>query len=303
MKTCVMIYFRKQEGDQAKLLSPIDTEDDASLENLRTRLEQLNVFKRLGPFQFWDVGEGCKIDVEFEALNSMKDSVHFIAVKNDDGGRCKCSWVDEVLFGHEFVGIADELADIQACNTDAEQVLPLSTGGITTSEEHSVIDAEPMKSILLMADALEWYRKGKKRLHQDLKQVFMDDHCWSLRSWDQDGVAVVKVCCGKCRGLNGRSSGKHTKSVVTNLFSNFRKSHLNSVGHIRNYCRQKGLQVSEYPRAGSSRNNPIVVTAVDHQRMVEEGIGILGTVNESIDAQKPTFQLIGDPTDPVMKAY
>ena len=129
----------------------------------------------------------------------------------------------------------------------------------------------------------------------------MDDHCWSLRSWDQDGVAVVKVYCGECRGLNGGSNRKHTKSVVTNLFSNFRKSH--SAGHIRNYCQQKGLQVSEHPQAGGSRNNPIVVTAIDHRRMVEEGIGILGTVNESIDAQKSTFQLIGDPTDPVMKAY
>ena len=50
----------------------------------------------------------------------------------------------EVLFGHESVGTADELADVQACNTDAEQVLPPSTGGITTSKEHSVTDVEPM---------------------------------------------------------------------------------------------------------------------------------------------------------------
>ena len=91
MKMRMKIYFRKQEGDQANLLSPIDTEDDASLENLRTRLEQLNVFKRLGPFQFWIVGEGCRIDVEFKALNSMRNFVHLIAVENDDDGCCKHS--------------------------------------------------------------------------------------------------------------------------------------------------------------------------------------------------------------------
>jgi hypothetical protein len=56
MKVQVKILFLKQEGDLPKLLSPIDTEEDALLETLRARLEQLYVFKRLRPFQrsFWD---------------------------------------------------------------------------------------------------------------------------------------------------------------------------------------------------------------------------------------------------------
>ena len=71
MKVRVKIYFLKQEGDLPKLLKPIDTEEDASLETLRARLEHLNVFKRLGPFQFWDAKEGCRIEIDFEALNSI----------------------------------------------------------------------------------------------------------------------------------------------------------------------------------------------------------------------------------------
>jgi hypothetical protein len=50
MKVRMKIYFLKQEGDFPKLLSPIDTEEVASLETLRAILEQLNAFKRLGPF-------------------------------------------------------------------------------------------------------------------------------------------------------------------------------------------------------------------------------------------------------------
>lgn len=37
--------------------------------------------------------------------------------------------------------------------------------------------------------------------------------------------------------------------------------------------------------------------------MVEEGIGIIATVNEFVDSDKPTFQLVGDPNDHVIKSY
>ena len=37
--------------------------------------------------------------------------------------------------------------------------------------------------------------------------------------------------------------------------------------------------------------------------MVEEGIWIIATVNESIDPDKPIFQLVGDPDDTLMKSY
>lgn len=37
--------------------------------------------------------------------------------------------------------------------------------------------------------------------------------------------------------------------------------------------------------------------------MIEEGIETLKNVNRSIDERKPTFQLIGDPNDPIMKAF
>jgi len=69
--TRIKIFFRKQEGDPPKLLSPMDTYDNASLQTLRFTLECLNVFKHLGPFQFWDVEECCRIDNDFEALNSI----------------------------------------------------------------------------------------------------------------------------------------------------------------------------------------------------------------------------------------
>ena len=113
--------------------------------------------------------------------------------------------------------------------------------------------------------------KAEERLRKDLKQVSMEDHYWSLCSWDQGGAGVVKLYCGECRSVIGGSTGKHTKNFVTNLFSNFFKNHLNSASHIRNYCRQKGVEFSNHPLAGSTRDKPLILTTVDHKRMVEEG--------------------------------
>lgn len=303
----VKIYFRQNEGDQAKLLSPLDIEEDASLHDLRSILQNLNVFKRLGEFQFWDVQEGCRIDVDFETLNSVRECVHLIPEQPSELGPSKRPRLGNAPVGVESVGTvdADEETNAAAClqapftteNCDADPPLP------STSEEHSGTDGPALKSTLLPADVALWYTNGEDKLRGELKLVSMEDHGWSLRSWDQGGAPVVKLYCNECRNFIGGSTGKHTKNTVTNLFSNFRKSHLNSNGHIRNYCRQRGVEFANHPQAGTTRANPVTITGADHKRLVEEGIGVMDTVNDSIDSSKPTFQLVGDPDEALMKSY
>ena len=89
-----------------------------------------------------------------------------------------------------------------------------------------------MNSTLVSKDVLGWYQKAEEKMWQDLKKVSMEDHNWELRSWDQGRVGVIKLFCGECRTFIGGSTRKNMKTAVTNLFSNFRKSHLNSAGHI-----------------------------------------------------------------------
>ncbi|BBN20656.1 hypothetical protein MPTK1_Vg01140 [Marchantia polymorpha subsp. ruderalis] len=65
-----------------------------------------------------------------------------------------------------------------------------------------------MKSVLLSKEVLELYQRGEEKLRRDLKLQAVEDHNWSLRSWDQDEAAVVKLYCGECRSLVGGNSGK-----------------------------------------------------------------------------------------------
>jgi hypothetical protein len=277
MKVRVKIFFLKQEGDPPKLLSLIDIEEDATLETLRRRLEQLNVFKRLGPFKFWDAEEECMIDVDFEPLNSIRDCVHLIPATDDDSRCCKRPRVGDILYGGESVGTAEEVLAQDAhpvlpSTTEPVRGDPASSSRVSRSEEPSVMEGSPMRSTLVPADVLQWYNKAKERLRKDLKEMSMEDHDWSLQSWDQGGLGVIKLYCGECRSLIGGSTGKHTKISVTNLFSNFKKSHLNSASHIRNYCGKRGVEFANHPQASSTRSTPLILTTADHKRMVEEGI-------------------------------
>jgi len=65
----------------------------------------------------------------------------------------------------------------------------------------------------------------------------------------------------------------------------------------------EGSSILKSPSSGNIRNNPIVLTFGDYKRLVEEGVGIVTSVNESLDREKPTFQVVGDPHDPFMKLY
>ena len=53
-------------------------------------------------------------------------------------------------------------------------------------------------------------------------------------------MPLVKLRCKECKPPFGGDSSSHTKVGVTNLFPNFTKSHIMSVGHAKNYCRRKG---------------------------------------------------------------
>lgn len=200
----VKIYFQKCEGDPLKLLSPIDAEANTSLLALSKQLEELNVFKRLGTFQFWDVEECCRIDGDFEALNSIRDCIHLIPAHLDsDVNRSKRPPIGNL---GESMGTGNDVGDnvqVEPATGEPESTgirlsNPLSTTKVATSEELSCTHGEALKSTLLPRDVLQWYLNAEEKLRRDLKVEAMDDHVWSLWSWDLVGAAAVKLFCGEC---------------------------------------------------------------------------------------------------------
>ena len=154
------MYFQKCEGDPLKLPNPMDAKDNTSLLVLRKRLEELNLFKQLRTFQFWDVEECCRIDGDFEALNSIRNYIHLIPT--DSYSDVNCNKRPRLGNVGESVGIRNDVGNIvqlepttrEPESTEIRLTDPMSTMKVATLEEHSCTNGEVLKSTLLLKDVL-----------------------------------------------------------------------------------------------------------------------------------------------------
>jgi hypothetical protein len=176
------------------------------------------------------------------------------------------------------------------CSNDARVSRePQGSSRVSGTQEEAL-----MQSLLLTEDALERYLTAEQKLQVELKNVCMEDHIWYLKSMDQNKVAVVKLHCGECGKDFGSVAGDHSKGTVHNLFTNFKKSHVVSTSHIKNWCRRKGVRFEDHPQSQAARGKPVVLTLANYKHLVLKGIEIMDAMNASIgDDQKP-FVVIGD---------
>ena len=68
----------------------------------------------------------------------------------------------------------------------------------------------------------------------EFRSTFQNDHLWSLKTMDVNDVAIVRLHSEECAKDFGFVSGDHSKAVVHNLFTNFKKSHMLTISHVRN---------------------------------------------------------------------
>ena len=104
-------------------------------------------------------------------------------------------------------------------------------------------------------------------------------------------------------GQGGRYFLLVIKSVVYNVFINFKKSHLLTTLYIRAYYRQKGLNFADHPQSATAKGKNVIMTIVDHKEVVAEGMGILNTLNESRVEEDGLFVLVGNPAYECMKCW
>lgn len=137
---------------------------------------------------------------------------------------------------------------------------PPSWSRVSESSEESFF-----KSQIVSAEIMAMYTQGEEKLRKALKDIFLDDHKWCLKSYNQHDKAIMILHCLKCRKDFGRIDGQHTKDRVSNLFSNFRKSHIMSNQHIRSWCLKKGVDWCNHPQSLSKGKNTVILTAEDHR--------------------------------------
>jgi hypothetical protein len=109
--------------------------------------------------------------------------------------------------------------------------LPVDSSRV--SGDGDCAEANDLKSTLLPKEVLDKYMKATSKLKKELALIDLKDHEWKLKSWDLNGILVVKVYCGECNKDFGGTRGDHSKNTIHNLFANFKKSHIQSTLHIK----------------------------------------------------------------------
>ena len=188
-------------------------------------------------------------------MNEIGDIVHVIRVAPDAADTSKRRRMgDDDYTIHDFddVDIVEEnpleLVDVPSTEIGPSNLATSSR--VSASSE--VLDTpleNHLKSTMLSKEVMGAYLEGESRLRKDLERIGQEDHEWIFKMWDQGGVVVVKLHCVECRHDIGGSKGDHSKSVVYNIFSNFKKSHMSSTSHLKSWCFKKKVDLNEGKQA------------------------------------------------------
>ena len=159
--------------------------------------------------------------------------------------------------------------------------------------EIGVEEPNHLTSTLLSDEVMKKYNGVVPKLKKDLENVDMADHDWHLKTYDLNSVGVMKIHCCECNKEFCGATRDHSKSVIANLFANFKKSHLHSTLHIKQWCLRKKVQYNDHPKEGK-KGKPVIYTAADHKRLVEESLSILKGVNDEVSLTYPPFVVVED---------
>ena len=255
----------EDDVSRPELLSPFFCQTGDTYADLRTRLENGGCVE--WPFLFWDFQDECRILKRFEAMNPVTDRVYVIPALEDEGGLHKwCRLQASGEAGSSDLATEPQV-EIRLMKLSSHMLEKVEVGAqcnvIEVHEEEETL----LQSTLLSADVLENYKRGAEKLRRELESMDFADHVWNLKTYDHHGVAVVKIFCGECKREIGGTGHDHSRSAIQNLFANFKKSHLHSALHIKQWCRKREILYNDHPKKKGNSSKPIILTPADHRRL------------------------------------
>lgn len=299
MARLVKIWTLEDEFAAPEIFDKVKQEGAETLASLRVRLETEEVLD--WEFDYWDVEDKRRIRKKVERLNDVEGDVYVIRSQGANEDPLKRRRLED---GSHVEGGPDPICNEEQFDLLNDMGVPVSidlvgssrVSGISGGTVGTVDDTDQsilaLRSTLISAEVMERYHAQAEKLKRDLKDSDLDDHKWELRSWDQDGVGVVKLYCCECRKETGGQSGNHSKVTIQNLFSNFRTSHLQSIQHIKSWCRKHNVNYLDHPQSVAPKGKAIVLTTTDHRRLMAEGVDIMNVVNAELQEGMKPFHTV-----------
>lgn len=293
------------EGDFAdpEYFGKVDIGGASTLEALRVTLESNDVLE--WPFEFWDTEDKRRVRKKLERLNAFSKDVYVIQAKedlNEGNKRRRLRDGSFTVTAVEIPPLSDNSLDVQEDVATATS-LPAGSSRVSAIADSAEVTDTPLKSTLLPLDVMDRYLERAKKLRAELQKVAMSDHEWWLKSFDLNGAGVVKLWCGECKKDCGGGSKDHTKAQIDNLFNNFKRSHIISIAHVRNFCAAKNVNFDDHPQSEAKNGRSLTLTPHDHKRMINEGVQIVEDVNSSLPDDHKKFTILGNLTADDTRCY
>jgi hypothetical protein len=303
----IKIYALDHEDAEPRWIGPVGANDGASYSSLREMLESVGILP--WKFQFWDIEDSCRMNVKLESLNSILPVVHVIPAEGEGGAGFKRQRIERDDI-ESVGGLPSNSAELEGTTDPVEgsaTVIPASTSRVTGSsrvEAPLVVPEIWLQSTLISAEVMDKYILEEENLRRKLKGISLEDHDWKLKSFDHNGVGVVKIYCLDCNKHHGGISGDHTSHAIQNLFNNFKGSHLGSTAHDRNWCKRHNVPFEHHPRSEAGRlGKGVIMTPEDHAKLIADGIDIVKKVNADKGMEQPCFEVVGNPLATQVKCF
>ena len=145
---------------------------------------------------------------------------------------------------------------------------PTIVSASTTPDEVVVVEESLLRSTLVPKEVIDKYFAAKQKLKKEMAHISLDDHLWFLKSFDHNGVGIIKIYCQECKKDFRGSGARYGKIAVMNLFTNFKKSHILSNPHIQHWCDRKGIDWNDWCKFvdhSTSKGKPKILTTTDHR--------------------------------------
>jgi hypothetical protein len=108
----------------------------------------------------------------------------------------------------------------------------------------------------------------------------------------------VKVHCTECDKDFEGNTREHNTHSISNMIANFWKHHLHTNFYICSLCQRLGLLYTDHPQSEAPKGKAVILSNVDHERLVKEGTDIMHKVNgmvKEVNGHKPFF-IVGNRT-------
>lgn len=140
--------------------------------------------------------------MRLESLDTIPTIVNVICADSETKVVPKCRCVEEVTTQvvsndtpiQDFVHVQRDHANPPYPHPND----PTSSSRVSGEEVQQGSQKCLLKSTLTPKLAMEMYLEDQDNLKVALKKNSLEDHRWSLKSWDEHNVRIVKIVCHEC---------------------------------------------------------------------------------------------------------